>query len=247
MSAPSRAELVGHETLSRIVATFSGVGNFETAVERLADSTVVTLVEPGLPRDIATVSAGRLLPFMAAAPSDVVTVRTERAVLILAAGALPIAVAARRPGAPVALLSLRAVRAAAVGTNGTASIASPSRRTLEPVSIGGRVVQAARALRSFGSVEPTVFADGALRVYVFSGRGGDDKAVGSLALGIYEALGDGGDLGRLRSVVLRRGDEHTVMRPLVGAAGVLAVTGPVTRPGRILGDADRAATVLETI
>jgi Meckel syndrome type 1 protein len=247
MSAPPRVELVGREALTRIVACFSGVGSFEAAAERLADSTVVTLVEPGLPREAATASAGRLLPFMAAAPSDVVTVRTDRAVLILAAAALPIVVAARRPGAPVALLSLRALRAAAAGADGAANVAPPPRRALEPVSVEGRVAQAARALRSFGTVEPTVFADGPLRVYVFSGAGGDDKALGALALGVCDALGDGGDLGRLRAVVLRRGAEHTLLRPLAGVAGILAVTGPITRPGRILGDVDRAAAVLETI
>ena len=247
ISTPSRAELVDGQALSRIVAAFNGVGNFEAAPERLAESTVVALVEPGLPRQIATASAGRLLSLMAAAPSDVVTVRTERAVLILAAGAVPIVVAARRPGAAVALLSLRAVRAAAAGTSGAASIAPPPRRALEPVRIGDRVADAAQAIRSFGRVEPTVFADGASRVYVFSGGRGDDKALAALALGVCEAAGDGSELGRLQAVVLRRGAEHTVVRPLTGAAGVLAVTGPVTRPGRILGDVERAAAVLETI
>jgi hypothetical protein len=247
MSAPPRVELVSREALSRIVACFSGVGSFEAAAERVADSTVVALVEPGLPRAAATASAGRLLPFMVAAPSDVVTVRTERAVLILAAATLPIVVAARRPGAPVALLALRAVRAAAAGADGVANAVSPPRRALEPVSVEGRVAEAARELRSFGTVEPTVFADGPLRVYVFNGDGGDDKALGALALDLCDALGDGGDLGRLRAVVMRRGGEHTVVRPLTDAAGVLAVTGPVTRPGRILGDVDRASTVLETI
>jgi hypothetical protein len=246
VSLPPRVELVDREALSRIVACFTGAGTFEAAAERLAESIVVTLVEPGVPREAATASAGRLLPIMATPASEIVTVRTERAVLILAAGALPIVVAARRHGAPVALLALRAVRAAAAVTNGEANGASPPRRALAPVTADGRVVQAAQALRAFGTVEPAVFDDGPSRVYVFSGGHGEDKALGELALGIRDAFGDGGDLGRLRAVVLRRGREHTVVRPLADGGGVLAVTGSVTRPGRILGEADRAAIVLET-
>lgn len=244
VSAPLRAALVGRETLSRIVECFSGVGSFEATAEHVLDATVVTLVEPGLPREVATASAGRLLPFMETVPSDIITVRTDRAILMLAAAQVPIIVAARRPGAPVALLALRAGRAAAATGHRAAGVPAPGRRALEAVSIDDRTAHAARALRSFGTVDATVFADGARRIYVFSAGGGDDKALGALALDVCEALGDGGDLGRLRSVTLRHGDEHTVVRPL--AAGVLAVTGRVTRLGRMLRDAERAAAVLET-
>ncbi len=243
-TAPPRVELVGREALSGIVACFGGVGSFECAAERVAGSTVVALVEPGLPREAATACAGRLLPFLTGAAGEVVTVRTERAVVILAAAAVPIVVAARRPGSPVALLSLRAVRAAAAGVEGAPSIPSSQRRALEPLSVD-RAAPAALTLRSFGTVEPSVFADGPARVYVFSAGGGDDKAVGMLALDVSDALGDGGDLGRVRAVLFRRGGEHTLVRPL--SAGVLAASGPVTRPGRILRDADRAAALLEAM
>jgi hypothetical protein len=99
-------------------------------------------------------------------------------------------------------------------------------------------------LRSFGTVEPTVFADGPARVYVFTTGRGDDKAVGALALGLSEALGASEDLGRPRSVIVRRGVEHTVVRPLAAVGAVLAVSGPVTRPGRMRADVERAAAVL---
>ena len=240
VSVTPRAELVSRETLSRIVACFAGTGTFEASAERLGASTVVALVEPGLPRETATACAEQLLRFVAGA-GDLMTVRTEHAVLIVAATALPIVVAARRPGAPVALLSLRARGAA--GGDGMANVSPVPRRTLEPLAVDARVTQAALAVRSFG-IEPTVFAEGAARVYVFSADSGDDKAVAEQALGLCDALRDGGPLGRLRSVVSSRGDVQMVVRPLA-MGGALAISGRVTRPGRLLGDADRAAAVLE--
>jgi hypothetical protein len=98
-------------------------------------------------------------------------------------------------------------------------------------------------VRSF-AVEPTVCAEGAAHVYVFSANSGDDKTVAEQALGLCDAFRDGGPLGRLRSVVSSRGDVQTIVRPLA-IGGALAISGPVTRPGRLLGDADRAAAVLE--
>jgi hypothetical protein len=245
--APTPAQLVARDDVSRIVDCFSGVGNFESAAERVAGSTVVSLVDPSVPRDAVTACAGHLLRCLAGASAEIVTVRTRRAIIVLAVAPTPIVVAARVPGAPVALLGIRALRAAAGVVGGTLSLPSPPRRALEPVGVDGRMTQAARALCSFGAVEPTVFADGAARVYVFSAGGGDDKALGTLALNVCDALGDGGDLGRPRAVIFRRASEHTLVRPLAGGAGVLVAAGAVTRPGRLLGEADRAATVLEAM
>jgi hypothetical protein len=245
--APPAVRLVDADVLNRIVGCFSGVGSFESAAERIGGTTVVSLVEPGVPREAVTACAGHLLRCLAGASAEIVTVRTRRAAVVLAVAPTPIVVAARLPGAPVALLGIRALRAAAGVVDGTLSLSSPPTRALEPVSVDGRMAQAAQALRSFGAVDSTVFADGAAHVYVFSAGGGDDKALGALALNVCDALGDGGDLGRPRAIVFRRGGDHTFVRPLAGSAGVLVATGSVTRPGRLLGEADRAATVLEAV
>lgn len=245
-SSPPPAEMMDRGTLARIVACFSGVGTFEAAAERNAGTVAVVLVEPGVSREAAIACAGRLLPFVAGVSADVVTLRTERTVLVLAAASAPIVVAVHRPNASVALLALRALSAAAIAGTIPPATPAPPRRDLEPMGSDDRVARAALALRTFGGAEPTVFADASGRVYVFSGGGGDDKGVAALALGVVEALGDGGELGAPVTVVFRRGAEQTVIRPLSGRAGVLAATGVVTRPGRALRDAERAAAVLET-
>jgi hypothetical protein len=191
--------------------------------------------------------AGRLLRFLPAEAGELVTVRTTRAVVVLAGGTPAVVAAARRPGPPVALLELRAARAG-VASGGVGVAPAGADRALRPVSVDGRVAGAGRALASFGAVEPAVFADGDARVYVFSAPGRDALPLGRLALAACDALDDvGGELGRLVSVVLRRGGERTLVRPLAGGAAVLAATGPVTRPGRVHRDAERAATVLEAL
>jgi hypothetical protein len=63
---------------------------------------------------------------------------------------------------------------------------------------------------------------------------------------VCEALRDGGTaLGRLVSVVFCRDGERTVVRPLGDGTEVLAASGPISRPGRVHRDAERAAAVLE--
>ena len=244
-AAPRRTELPGREVTSQIAACFSAAGTFEVIADHILDSVVVTLVEPTLAREAVTTAAAPLLRALANASADVITLRTEHAVVVLGVAATPIVVAAPMPGAPVALLALCAARAAAAVGDGAPSVPSPAPRALEPVSVEPRVVAAARALRSLGAVQPTVFADGSARIYVVSADGGEDKAVALLALNVCDALGDGGDLGRPHAVVFRRGTTYTLVRPLAGSVGVLAATGVLTRPGRLLREADRAAAVLE--
>jgi hypothetical protein len=245
MTVAPRAEVLDPAVLGRTVACFTGVGSFEAAGARVADTPVIALVEPSLPRDAVLTGAVPLLRSLAAASFEVVTLRTERAVVVLAVAPTPVVVAALLPGAPVALLALRAGHAAAAVGSGAPSLPSTARRALEPVSVDSTVRQAAQALRSLGTVEPTVFTDGPARVYVLNGGRGDDKVVGALALNLADALGAGGDLGGPRVVVFRRGAEQMLVRPLASGAGVLVATGTVTRPGRFLREAERAASVLE--
>ena len=242
------AEPVDRELVARVVACFGGIGTFEAAGERMAGTALITLVAPSLPRAAVMACAARIVRFLAAGPGEVVTVRTTRAVLVLAAATTPIVVAARRPGSPVALLELRAARAAVAVGDAPAPTAPAADRALKPLSVDDRVAGAGDALVSFGAVEATVLGDGAARVYVFSAHGRDATPLGVLALGVCEALGDGGaELGRLVSVVFHRGSERTLVRPLGSEGAVLAAAGPVTRPGRAHRDADRAAMVLEAL
>ena len=240
-------EAVDHETVARIVACFNGVGTFQAAGERAAGTTFVSLIAPSLPREAVATCAGRLVRFLGDGAGEVATVRTSRAVLVLVAAPTPIVVAARRPGASVALLELRAMRAAADGGTGVVTAPAPPTRALRTVSVDHRVRSAGHALRSFGDVEPTVFAaDGAI-VYVFSAPGRDATPLGALALSVYDALRDGGDLGALVSVVFRRGRERTLLRPVGTGAAVLAAAGSVTYPGCAHRDVDRAAILLEAL
>jgi hypothetical protein len=247
-SAPVPPEIMDRGTLARIVACFGGVGTFEAAAERSAGSVVVALIEPGVSRKAAIACASRLMPFLAGMSAEVVTVRTGRTVLVLAAASTPIVVAVHRPNASVALLALRALGAAAIAGIGAPIVLAPPPRDLEPLGADARVARTALALRGSGAAEPTVFADATARVYVFGSGGNDsnDKRVAALALGVVEAIGDGGELGAPAIIVFRRGAEHTVIRPLFGGAGILAATGAVTRAGRIIRDAERAAAVLES-
>jgi hypothetical protein len=242
--APSN-EMIDRETVARMVACFSGAGTFEAVAERVDGKTLVALVAPSIAREAVAACAARVLPLLAREAAEVVTVRTARAVVVLAAGSTPVLVATRRPGAPTALLELRAARAAAAGPGGVGPPARPPARSLEPLTVDARVAGAGHALASFGAVEPAAFADGRTRVYVFSASGRDAAPVGGLALSVSEALGETGELGRLVSVVFRRGGERTILRPL-GRTAILAASGPVRFPGRAHRDADRAAAALET-
>jgi hypothetical protein len=82
--------------------------------------------------------------------------------------------------------------------------------------------------------------------------GGQDQAVlAGAARAVHETLVAGHDqdaLGRLESVVLRRGREQAVLRPLRGPGGqaaVLAAAGEVALAGRALRAVAEAAALLE--
>ena len=109
-----------------------------------------------------------------------------------------------------------------------------------------RIAAAAHLLVSFGPVTPAAFAHRGTPIYVFGRREGDAAMLAARALDLCEALGEGGKLGRLVSLTVRRGMEWTVVRPLAGGTAVLAATGPVTRPGRAHREAERAAAMLES-
>ena len=238
--------LVDRDTLATIIDAFAHIGTFEAAAERVDATTLVALVAPGLPREKVTACAAHATRFLSGVPGEVMTVRTELAAVVVAAAPTPIVVAAQSPGVPIAVLELRAARAAAALAAGVATREpwTPN-GGLQPLGVDARASSAARALTSFGAVEPSVFSAGAARVYVFGPPGHEAAALGSLATSLCEALRDPGKkLGPLVSVEFWRGSERMVVRPL-GDGTAMLVVGTPSRPGRAHRDAARAASVLE--
>jgi hypothetical protein len=245
-TAAAKPEAVDRNTIARVAACFTGVGTYEARGERVAGRTVVALVAPTLPGDAVLASATRLLPFVGV-DRDGLTVRTTRAVLVLAAGATPVIVTTRRAGTAVALLELRARRAALAEGPAAVVAVPPAGRTLRAMSADAHVTAAADALSSLGAVSATIFADSAARVYVFGPEARDAAELAALGLALRETTGAGADLGDLVSVVVRGGAERVLVRPLRARAGLLVAAGPVSRPGRLHGDAERAAAMLEAV
>jgi hypothetical protein len=86
-------------------------------------------------------------------------------------------------------------------------------------------------------------------VYVFAGR--EQGVLAGVARAVYDAVvavHDQAALGALESVVLRRGRERVVVRPLRREAGepaILATAGEVAMAGRAHRAAAQAAAALE--
>jgi hypothetical protein len=245
------SDVVGRDALTQLAACLAGAGTFEAWTGIVDDTPLVAFVDPAVSRDAVTAVAARLAGLLGAAAGEQVTVRTARAAIIVSAAPTPVVVAARRPGAPVALLEMRAARAASQAGRASEGAGVPS-RTLSALTVEPRVAAVASALgASFGLVDPAVLADagGGARVYVFRESGREAAHLGQLALAVWEGLGRApdSDLGAVVSVVFRQGRRRILVRP-VGARGtaLLAAAGPVARPGRAWRDADRAAAALET-
>jgi hypothetical protein len=244
-AAMPAADLIDRGVVARIVACFDAAGTFEAMAVRAEATPLVALIAPGLPSEPIAAYAGRLLRFLSGSPGELVTVRTTRLVLVLAAATPPIVIAASRPGAPTALLELRAARAATM-LGGAVSMPAPRPARALRALVDARAADAGRALASFGTLEPAVFGDAAERVYAFTVASRDPAPLGELALGVCEALrGVVLEPDCLVSVVFHRAGERTLIRPLGSAGAVLAASGPVRCPGRAHRDADRVATMLE--
>jgi len=192
-----------------------------------------------------------LLERLASSSVDQITVRTSRVACVagaLAAGGA-MATAVRR-GGPVALLEILTARARG-SARAVPSLSVPAAVQVSPVDGNGRVGEAARALSIFGPLVPTEVTAGpdGPGVYVFAGRA--DAGLAGAAREVHDALvrdHDESALGRLESVVLRRGRERVIVRPLHGASGtpgLLAAAGEINLPGRAQRAAARAATLLE--
>lgn len=244
-----------------LAAVLAPVGAFDWQARRVGGRPLVSFVPRAVARasiDALAERAGRLAERLGSWGLEQLTVRTARlACVVTPLGARGCLAATVRRGGSVAILELLSARAA----RGGGDVARPpdGAPAVGPVAttpVGGhngqqRVGDAARALAAFGTVAPSVAAgDGtAPGVYVFAA--GDAATLAGAARAVHEALVDGHAaeaLGALESVVLRRGRERVVLRPLREAAGapaVLVVAGDVALAGRAHHAAARAAALLE--
>jgi hypothetical protein len=248
------------EGLGRTLApSLAPLGAFDWQAWRVEGRPVVSFVPRALPReaiDRLVVRAAPLVERLASWGIEQMTVRTARLAFVVSPlGPRGCLGAVVRRGGTVAMLEVLSTRATRVGSAGprAAAIAFPSVTTTPPRTgnCAGDVGEATRALAAFGPLAASVVeAEGAgPSVYVFAGQ--DQAVLAGAARAVYEGLITGHDaeaLGRLESVVLRRGRERAVLRPLqpsAGAPAVLAAAGEVALAGRAHRAAAQAATLLE--
>jgi hypothetical protein len=151
------------------------------------------------------------------------------------------------------MLSTRTASAMHDGHEASPAIAFPAVTTAPARTDNGHraVGEAARVLAAFGPLAMSVAEAevAAPSVYVFGGQ--DQAVLAGAARVVHEALVTGHDqeaLGRLESVVLRRGRERAVLRPLRvpgGKPAVLAAAGEVALVGRAHRAVAQAAALLE--
>ena len=249
------------EALGRTLALgLTQLGAFDWETRRVEGRPLVSFVSPALSRepiDALAVGAAPLVARLASWGIEQVTIRTTRVVCVLTPllGRGCLAATVRR-GGPVAMLEMLSARAgrAAGGAPGSVSpsIAFPAVATAPATNGNGhRLAEVARALAAFGPLAMSVAAaEGAApSVYVFGGQ--DQAVLAGAARAVHETLVAGHDqeaLGRLESVVLHRGRERAVLRPLRGPggqAGVLAAAGEVALEGRAHRAVAEAAALLE--
>ena len=250
------------ETLGRTLALgLAPLGAFDWQARRVGGRALLSFVPPAIPRepiDALATAAAPLVDRLASWNVEQVTIRTTRLVCVLTPlGSRGCLAATVRRGGAVAMLELLSTRVGRVtgDTPGVASaaIAFPTVATTPAgIANGHRAVgEAARALAVFGPLAVSVAeAEGAApSVYVFGGQ--DQAVLAGAARAVHETLVAGHDhdaLGRLESIVLRRGRERAVVRPLrrpSGQPAVLAAAGDVALAGRAHRAVAQAAALLE--
>jgi len=240
-----------------LAVTLAPVGALDWHARRIGGRPLVCFTGPGLDRvaiEALGIRGADLLEQLAPSSFEQVTVRSSRVACVLtplaAGGAL---VAAVRRGGPTAWLEVLTARARGGAGRAPSLVARPS-AAITTIGEGrghARIGEAARALAVLGEVVPTEVAaeGGAPGVYLFA-RDADASLV-SAARAVHDVLvagHDEGALGRLDGVVLRRGPERVIVRPLrmpEGAPGLLVVAGDVTLTGQAQRAAALAATLLE--
>jgi hypothetical protein len=248
-------------TLGRTLALdLVPLGALEWHARRVGGRPLVSFVPPTLPRgpiDALAVGAAPLVERLASGGIEQVTIRTTRLVCVLTPlGSRGCLAATLRRGGAVAMLEMLATRAARAAHDGhpaSPAIAFPAVATAPARTDNGHraVGEATRVLAAFGPLAMSVAEaeGGAPSVYVFGGH--DQAVLAGAARAVHEALVSGHDqeaLGRLETVMLRRGRERAVLRPLRvpgGPPAVLAAAGEVALVGRAHRAVAQAAALLE--
>jgi hypothetical protein len=244
-----------------LAVSLAPLGAFDWQARRIGGRLLVSFVPRALgrvPIDALAVSAASLVERLGGWGIEQMTIRTTRLACVLTPlGSRGCLAATVRRGGSMAMLELMSARAARVAGEITRPAAPvlgfPAVATTPIAGDNGhrRVGEAARLLGAFGPIASSLAeADGAApSVYVFTGR--DQATLAGTARVVYDELvRDHTDeaLGRVESVVLRRGRAHVVVRPLLGHPGgpaVLAAAGDVALAGRAHRAIAQAATLLE--
>jgi hypothetical protein len=250
------------EALGRTLALgLMPLGAFDWQARRVGGRPLISFVPPALARepiDAMAAGAAPLVERLASWGIEQVTIRTTRLVCVLTPlGTRGCFAATVRRGGAVAMLEMLATRAGRatgdIASTPSPAIAFPAVATSPATNGNGHhgVGEATRALAAFGPLAMSVAeAEGAApSVYVFGGH--DQAVLAGAARAVHETLvvrHDQEALGRLESVVLRRGRERAVLRPLRGQGGapaVLAAAGEVALAGRAHRAVAQAAALLE--
>ena len=250
------------ETLGRTLALgLTPFGALDWQARRVGGRPLVSFVPPAIvrePVDALAATAAPLVDRLASWGIEQVTVRTTRLVCVLTPlGSRGCLAATVRRGGAVAMLEMLSARAGRVTGDSprgaSPAIAFPAVATIPAGTTNGHraVGEAARVLAAFGPLAMSVAeAEGAApSVYVFAGQ--DQPMLAGAARAVHATLVAGHDqeaLGRLESVVLRRGRERALLRPLRGHGGqpaVLAAAGEVALAGRAHRAVAQAAALLE--
>lgn len=227
-----------------------------------AGTRLVTAIAPPLSDDAVVATALRVVPWLSdlrlPEPVSQATLATNGTTIVLTpfessrgAALLVAAVASRGSLARLERLSRSvAGKPPSAARNGTLARAdSDPAYGLRPIVAPPSMRELASSLRSFGPAAPALLGDtaGLFRVCLFGPSGLDPGPLAQLARDLFNAL-DGTKIGPVTSVTLRLQTHRLVTRALGSPGGqttLLVVVGPMTRPGLVRLELERAAKLIE--
>ena len=250
--------------LRGLTALLPAVGPLAIEVRVVDGVTLLSALSPALDDEVAVTVTSLLLPLMrpgrAPWPVDQVTLRGQRAVLILTPlGPLPaggpVLAACVPPGGGVALLELRcreaaAAQAATTGApldDGPASGEEHDEPDLLDVEPSTRTREVASSLGALGTVTASSLRDPETdrALFLFLPPGSDVRAVGTFAHDVSGVMRQAAEAGvTFRTAVVRSAARRVVIRLLAGRSNSIVAAGETARPGLAYQQVEHAAAVL---